>query len=295
MLSQQSEIDLGYIKIAGKYWGPENGEPTIALHGYLDNANSFDMVAPHLIGLRIFAMDFAGHGWSDHRRDGEQYTGLNDIRDVMAVADALGWQTFNLLGHSMGAEIGSQIAGFFPERVNRLACIDGFCGTNNARETMTHLQSSIVSSFKKSSSLKVFPDFDAMTQRLCDATGQDVPSAACLIKRGHKIVEGGYTWRTDPRIRGSGPLELTSEQLEVLLDDTTAETLFIVADMQNNWLRRTLDVLESRDDDHLTMTSFPGPHHLHMQDQAMDVAGLINDFVNLPLRKAFDPLTKKYA
>ena len=134
-LETLAEIDLGYTIIRGKYWGPLDGEPTIALHGYLDNANSFDMIAPHLSGLRIFAMDFAGHGWSDHRREGEQYTGLNDIRDVLAVADHHGWQTFNLLGHSMGAEIGSQIAGFFPDRVTRLLCIDGYCGTNTPEET----------------------------------------------------------------------------------------------------------------------------------------------------------------
>ena len=57
-------LDLGYTRIAGKFWGVESGEPTIALHGYLDNANSFDMLAPAVQGLRIFAMDFAGHGWS---------------------------------------------------------------------------------------------------------------------------------------------------------------------------------------------------------------------------------------
>ena len=48
-------LDLGYTRIAGKFWGVESGEPTIALHGYLDNANSFDMLAPAVQGLRIFA------------------------------------------------------------------------------------------------------------------------------------------------------------------------------------------------------------------------------------------------
>jgi len=283
-VSQESEIDLGYMTIAGKYWGPENGEPTIALHGYLDNANSFDMIAPHLAGLRIFAMDFAGHGFSGHRRQGEQYTGLNDIRDVLAVADALAWQRFNILGHSMGAEIGSQLAGLFPNRVNRLLCIDGYCGTNKPVEVMNNLKSSISSSFKTNSRLKIFPDLESMQKRLCEATGQSEESAACLIKRGHKLVDGGYTWRTDSRIKGSGPLELTNEQMHVLLDDTSAETLFLVADMQNNWIRRTLDVMETRNDEQLSIVSLPGPHHLHMQDQAAEVAAIVNKFISTPLK-----------
>ncbi|MEX2327019.1 MAG: alpha/beta fold hydrolase, partial [Pseudomonadales bacterium] len=191
LLQIEYEVNLSYTTIAGKWWGPEGGEPTFALHGYLDNANSFDMVAPGLTGLRIFAMDFAGHGWSAHRRDGETYSGLNDIRDVLAVADELGWDRFNIIGHSMGAEIGSQIAGLFPERVNKLICIDGYCGTNGPAETIGHLRSSIEASFKKNSKLKVFATFNDMKNRLCEATGQNESSALCLIKRGHKAVEGG--------------------------------------------------------------------------------------------------------
>jgi pimeloyl-ACP methyl ester carboxylesterase len=229
-------------------------------------------------------MDFAGHGWSAHRRDGETYSGLNDIRDVLAVADALGWSCFNILGHSMGAEIGSQIAGLFPERVDKLICIDGYCGTNGPVETINHLQSSITASFKKNSKLKVFATIDDMKNRLCEATGQNETSALCLIKRGHKAVEGGYTWRTDPRIRGSGPLELTHDQLDALLANTVAPTLLIVADMENQWLKRSIDLIQHRNDSHITLVHVPGHHHLHMQDQAPRVVALINEFVQAPSR-----------
>ena len=276
---QEHKIDLGYLTIQGKFWGPQDGAPTIALHGYLDNANSFDMLAPGLEGLRIYAMDFAGHGWSEHRRDGELYSGLNDIKDVLAVADALGWPSFNIVGHSMGAEIGSQLAGLFPERVNRLVCIDGYSGTNAAVDNLAHMRSAIESSFKKDSKLKVFATLDAMVERLCVATGQNEISARCLIERGHKVVEGGFTWRTDARIRGSGPLELSHDQICALLEQTQAETLFIVANMEDRWLKRSIDVIASRDDPQMHMLHLPGHHHLHMQEQAAEVAGLINDFV----------------
>ncbi|XOV88146.1 MAG: alpha/beta fold hydrolase [Pseudomonadota bacterium] len=273
------EIDLGYLKIAGKLWGTEAGLPTLALHGYLDNANSFDMIAPQLHGLRIFAMDFAGHGFSDHRAPGALYSGLNDIRDVLAVADALGWQSFNIIGHSMGAEIGSQLAGLFPERVDRLVCIDGFCGTNSVSETLGNLRSSISSSFKAGTNLKVFPTLERMTDRLIEATGQNRQSAGCLLARGHRAVEGGFTWRTDSRIRGSGPLELTPEQLQQLVRNIQAETLFIVADRENRWLKRSLDVIDTCAPDNLTLVDLPGHHHLHMQEQAPAVVELINDFL----------------
>ena len=39
------------------------------------------------------------------------------IADALAAADALGWDRFSLLGHSMGAGIASLVAGTAPERI----------------------------------------------------------------------------------------------------------------------------------------------------------------------------------
>ena len=275
----EKNVDLGYLRIAGRSWGHDDGTPTLALHGYLDNAASFDVLAPALEGLNIFAMDFAGHGWSDHRRPGELYTGLNDIKDVLAVADELGWDQFNIIGHSMGAEVGSQVAGLFPDRVKKLVCLDGFCGTDSAADTLGNLASVVEASFKQGSQLRVFPDKAAMNARLREATGQNEYSAAVLIERGHRRVEGGITWRTDPRIRGSGPLEFTTDQLSQLVDNIEAEVLFIVADRENAWLQRTLAVLEARTDDKILFRDLPAHHHGHMQDEATAIAAMVNSFL----------------
>ena len=50
------------ILYAAKVWGPENGTPIIAIHGQMDNAGSFDTLAPLLVPLpaRIVCFDCAG-------------------------------------------------------------------------------------------------------------------------------------------------------------------------------------------------------------------------------------------
>ena len=49
--------------ITAKAWGPEDGKPFLGLHGWLDNANTFDKIAPLLPeNIRLVAMDFPGHG-----------------------------------------------------------------------------------------------------------------------------------------------------------------------------------------------------------------------------------------
>lgn len=42
----------------GKIWGPPDGHPVLALHGWLDNAGTFDTLIPLLPpNLRIVAVD----------------------------------------------------------------------------------------------------------------------------------------------------------------------------------------------------------------------------------------------
>jgi len=279
-MPESHEIDVGGRAIRGEYWRVEGGLPTIALHGYLDNANSFSVLAEQLTGHDVFAMDFAGHGFSDYRGASEVYHGLADMRDVLAVADHFEWPSFHIIGHSMGAEIGSQIAGLFPDRVRSLVCIDGFCSTNSEETTLAHLAQSVTSSLKRSSKLKVFPSLDAMTERLADVTGQDRSSAERIVARGHRAVDNGFTWRSDPRFKGAGPSELTAPQLRELIQRIRAPTLVIIADLSNQWLQRSMDILVPMDHESIFLTYMPAHHHLHMQAQSIEVASLIRRFEN---------------
>ena len=72
---EEIRLSLPHIELAAHLFGPEDGVPVIALHGWLDNANSFARLAPKLTGLRIVALDLAGHGHSAHRPPGASYSG----------------------------------------------------------------------------------------------------------------------------------------------------------------------------------------------------------------------------
>ena len=67
---EEVRLSLPHIELAAHLFGPEDGRPVIALHGWLDNANSFARLAPRLEGLRVIALDMAGHGHSGHRPPG---------------------------------------------------------------------------------------------------------------------------------------------------------------------------------------------------------------------------------
>ncbi|KAF8925531.1 hypothetical protein BGZ58_000735, partial [Dissophora ornata] len=75
----------------------------IALHGHLDNANSFDILMIQQLGpepVEVVSLDLAGHGMSSHRQT-EDYSLWRFVEDVDQVAEQLGWQKHSVIGHSM--------------------------------------------------------------------------------------------------------------------------------------------------------------------------------------------------
>lgn len=265
-------------------WGDPAGTPTIALHGWLDNANTFNRLAPLLPELNLVALDFAGHGRSDHLPPGSHYHALFDIQDVLAVAAVLGWERFNLIGHSMGAGISSELAGLFPERVLRAVMIDGFLATGGAgpRERIDANREAVLQMLHRSDRQPpVYASLDDMVARVTQATDQTAEAARELVARGHKAVEGGYTWRTDPRIRFQTPLRMPSEQIDELMSRTTAPGLLIVARQGDRWYRSEVEARKARHPN-LTVVEMDGPHHVHLEPAyCAPVAGFVRPFLGL--------------
>ncbi|WP_157962606.1 alpha/beta fold hydrolase, partial [Homoserinimonas sp. OAct 916] len=98
---------------------------------------SFVPLAPHLSALQLVAIDLPGHGHSAHLPAGASYTTAAAICHVLDVADALGWDRFSLLGHSMGAGIASLTASV-SDRVDRLVAIEALGGLRGPEEETAH-------------------------------------------------------------------------------------------------------------------------------------------------------------
>ncbi|WP_394846402.1 alpha/beta hydrolase [Pendulispora brunnea] len=121
-------------------WNPhEDGRrsnvPTIVLlHGFMDAARSWDLVVPHLLqgGLRVIAPDLRGFGDTERVPQGGYYHFSDYVADVAGIVDELcGDATFHLVGHSMGGTVATLYAGARPERVSRLALLEGLGVSDN--------------------------------------------------------------------------------------------------------------------------------------------------------------------
>ena len=70
----QFEIPVPWGHLSGKEWGNEDGEPWIALHGWLDNCGTFDTLLPLFPRTqRVICFDFPGHGWSSPYPKGSRF------------------------------------------------------------------------------------------------------------------------------------------------------------------------------------------------------------------------------
>ncbi|HVF32826.1 MAG TPA: alpha/beta hydrolase [Acidimicrobiales bacterium] len=75
-------------------------------------------------GWHAVALDQRGHGRSDAPAGPDRYSLETFADDVLALADALGWSSFVLLGHSMGGMVSQVVALRAPERLDGLILMD---------------------------------------------------------------------------------------------------------------------------------------------------------------------------
>ena len=116
-------VELGDINMRYLDWGGD-GPPVMALHGLASSAHWYDIVAPLLRNdFRIVAPDQRGHGQTTQAPSGYDWATLS--KDVSGLMDHLGIPQAAVLGHSWGGHVASGLAAYSPERVSRVAMIDG--------------------------------------------------------------------------------------------------------------------------------------------------------------------------
>ncbi len=265
---EEVRLTLPHTEVAAHLYGPQDGRPVIALHGWLDNAASFSRLAPRLPGLRIVALDLPGHGHSAHRPLGAGYNIWDYVLDVLQVAEQFGWQRFSLLGHSMGAIVAVLLAGALPQRVERLALIDGVIPyTGEADEAPQRLGAALDALLAVDDKRKpVYATFErAVAARMKGVGAVSREAAERLAECGLMPVPGGYTWRTDARLMLPSPLRLTRAHALAFVAQVTCPTTLVLAEqglMTEPQLRELTAQLPF--DKHY----LPGGHHLHLDDDA---------------------------
>ncbi|WP_105101497.1 alpha/beta fold hydrolase [Microbulbifer pacificus] len=271
---REISLDVQGNTIAARQWGNPDGVPVLALHGWLDNCASFDAMAPYLQSLNLVAVDMAGHGQSYHRHRDANYTVWTEIEDVLGMADALGWQRFSVLAHSRGAVIGTIAAATFPERIDRLALIDGLVPPPTTDEEAPEtLRKGIEQRARyRDRRTKVFDSLDVATAARKNGLFKLSDTAArALVERGVRPCDGGYTWSNDPQLLASSLAKLNEAQVKAFLDRATMPILLALGENGIQGMIERIRPIAERIPN-MEIREFPGGHHLHMEESAEAIA-----------------------
>ncbi|MEJ7928583.1 alpha/beta hydrolase [Ramlibacter sp. AN1015] len=107
--------------------GPASGELVMLLHGFPEGSYSWRHQVDALAGagFRVLAPDLRGYGFSSKPADVSAYAIPELARDVLAMAESVGQERMNLVGHDWGAVLTWYLAQEFPARVRRGVVING--------------------------------------------------------------------------------------------------------------------------------------------------------------------------
>lgn len=282
MLTEEIRINVAGRELAAKQWGDSDQPAIVALHGWLDNAATFDRLAPLLEGYRVIAMDFAGHGFSGHRPEGMRYHMLDNVDDVEGLVDALDLDSFVMMGHSMGAGIATLLSGSFPERIKKLVLIEGVGPHASEDSEAPNILRKAVTDMKRAGA-KRKPIYEtreeAIEARMKGIGGISHGASASLCSRGLVEVPGGYTWRSDHRVTMSSAIRLTESMVGAYLQKLVMPTLLITGNQSffdgNPVFAKRAALIPD-----LNHVALEGNHHLHVEpDTYLPVADAINEFL----------------
>lgn len=207
---------LGAIVFAGIAWGPaEATPPTVLLHGYLDQAGSWEKVAARLTGRRL-ALDLRGHGRSGWAAPGQTYYFPDYLADLDALIARIGGPV-RLVGHSMGGTIATMYAGARPENVLSVVSVDGL-GLPDGGPDAADRMVAFLDAVRRPPVHKSFPSVAVAASRLRQAwPALSEEWSQSLAERGTVPTVDGVCWAYDPRHRARSPIPYRQLHHQALL------------------------------------------------------------------------------
>ena len=213
-------------------WGNASAPPLLLVHGGLDHSRSWDHVARALrTNFHVIAPDLRGHGDSEWAV-GSSYSLADHVCDLTCLVKAEGLEKVAVVGHSMGGMVSLTYAGAFPEKVSRLAVLDGV--TNFPARRVKPIELRIAD---------WVGDLDKTAQRKTQRYGSVSDGADRMLGRNARLTreqamhlathalkpdaDGGYSWKFDPYLRARAPYRLSLEDNIALWSRIACPTLLV--------------------------------------------------------------------
>jgi pimeloyl-ACP methyl ester carboxylesterase len=273
--TEQALIGHSQLRLAGLRWRADSSAitPRLALHGWLDNAASMEVLLGALQlkhAADTFALDLPGHGHSAHTH-AQHHAPFVDYQDALLDAlDVLGWPQIDLIGHSMGGGIATLFAAAFPERVRKLVLLDSIGPlSGDAAQFSSDMRRGLLARRGGARSLPSYPHAEAALAARIGAFGIVEAQARPIVARGVKQDSDGlWRWRTDARLTQPSPTRFSEPQVLSAISAIKAPTLIVLATPRSSFLDNELCNHRLATFPEKSILTMPGNHHLHVLPSA---------------------------
>ena len=210
-------------------WG-EPGQPKLfLLHGWMDVSASFQFLVDYLAGdWHVLAPDWRGFGLSGRAPAGywfqDYYADLDAILEHCS-PDA----PVNLVGHSMGGNVACTYAGIRPQRVRRLASLEGFGSQRTVPAMAPERYERWLAELRVTPGQKRYTSLEAVAERLREGNPR-LPADKARFLAPHWAREseaGGFVMRFDPRHRVVNPVLNRVDELMACWRRITCPVLWV--------------------------------------------------------------------
>jgi pimeloyl-ACP methyl ester carboxylesterase len=273
------ELHIHGLSIACKTWGSPEHPPILALHGWLDNANSFNEIAEYLQDkYYLIAVDLPGHGHSSHLPEGGHYHFMDGLFIIVQIINALQFDKVHLLGHSLGACLASLVAGIAPGRILSLSLIEGLGPFTQPPQNACIQLSNYLHHLteKKNKKPKGHPTFESAAIARSLKGYVSLSIAKTLCERGVIEKRGRFYWRHDRRLLVASPLQMTEGQVLSCLQQIKAKTCLFSASKGFSFnyqlIQERIKAVQN-----LKIERLEGGHHIHMEQPEV-IATLLAEF-----------------
>src|ERR1700681_750778 len=265
-------------------WGNESAPPLILVHGGLDQSRSWDAMARALRAtFHIVAPDLRGHGDSDWAT-GSSYSLSDHVYDLTCLIKSAGLEQVAIVSHSMGGMVSLTYAGAFPEKVSRLAVLEGV--TNFPVRKVKPIDVRIaewVGDLDKTAQRKIhrYPSVADGAERILARNArltreQAMHLATHALKRD---ADGEYSWKFDPYLRARAPYRLSLEDNIALWSRIQCPTLLVAGSESFLPDPGTAGVLTHFRQAELV--KIEGAGHWLQHDKTEEVIGVLKSFLDL--------------
>ena len=210
-------------------WGDDGAPPLVLLHGVRDHARSWDRIAAAFPDRRVIAPDLRGHGdsaWSGF------YPSESYLLDLAQMIETFGLAPFDLIGHSLGGNIGLRYAALFPAQIRRVVAIEGLSHAPSMVVKQRPVEERLRDWIARAAETKPprrYASLEEAAARLASEHPRlDAAFAAHLTAQGVRANgDGTVSFKFDPALRLFPPVEMTPQEAQRLWSLVEAPALLI--------------------------------------------------------------------